>query len=114
MILKRGEVVSSILKRQKDELNRTYLNFRDIIFIIIPVSDRAYWVQIFFPYVWVDWANVYEEDEEWNVCWLAYDRDFEEWYESIESAEWAVETWLSNVLHFYFTNDEKDGLYGKV
>ena len=38
----------------------------------------------------------------------AYDRDYEEWYESIESAEWAVETWLSNALHFNFTDDEKD------
>jgi hypothetical protein len=43
-----------------------------------------------------------------STQWLAYDRDFAEWYESIESAQYAVETYLSNVLWFTFEEDEKD------
>lgn len=112
MILKRGEVVSSILKRQKDEFNRVSLNFRNIIFMVVPVSERVYWVEIFFPHVRVEWAGAYDENPGENINRLAYDRDFAEWYESIESAEWAVETWLSNVLHFDFTDDEKNNKRG--
>lgn len=100
MFLKGKTLVWICLKRDENEFGRTYLNFRGIIFIIHPVSDRAFGVEVLFPNIWQDMVE--------STQWLAYDRDYAEWYESIESAEYAVETYLSNVLWFVFEENEKD------
>lgn len=100
MILKRKEIVHPILKWSVDEMWNDYLNFRGMLFYISQVSDRAFWIAVVLPNVWNTYAN--------NESWLIYDKDFEEWYESIESAKWAVETYLSNVLWFIFEENEKD------
>ena len=100
MFMKRKELVSPQLRREENEFGRTYLNYRDIIFVIHPINDRAFWVEVLFPHIWQDMVE--------STQWLAYDRDFAEWYESIESAEYAVETYLSNVLWFIFEENEKD------
>ena len=86
------------LNRETNDYGKTYLNYRDIIFIIHPVNDRAYWVEVMFPHIRQDMVE--------STQWLAYDRDYAEWYESVESAEYAVECYLSNVLHFNFDDDE--------
>ena len=94
MFIKNKELVGITLKRDENEFGKTFLNFRGIIFIIHPVSDRAFGVEVLFPNIWQDMVE--------STQWLAYDRDFAEWYESIESAQYAVETYLSNVLWFTF------------
>jgi hypothetical protein len=100
MFLKDKTLVWICLKRDENEFGKTYLNFRGIIFIIHPLNERAFWVEVLFPYIWQDMVE--------STQWLAYDRDYAEWYESIESAEYAVETYLSNVLWFIFEENEKD------
>lgn len=100
MFIKNKKLVGITLKRDENEFGKTFLNFRGIIFIIHPVSDRAFGVEVLFPNIWQDMVE--------STQWLAYDRDFAEWYESIESAQYAVETYLSNVLWYIFEEDEKD------
>lgn len=100
MFLKDKTLVWICLKRDENEFGKTYLNFRGIIFIIHPLNERAFWVEVLFPHIWQDMLE--------STQWLAYDRDYAEWYESIESAEYAVETYLSNVLWFVFEENEKD------
>lgn len=100
MFIKRKELVWISLKRDENEFGKTYLNFRGIIFIIHPLNERAFWVEVLFPNISKDMVDC--------GLWLAYDRDYVEWYESIESAQYAVETYLSNVLWYIFEPDEKD------
>lgn len=100
MFIKNKKLVGITLKRDENEFGKTFLNFRGIIFIIHPVSDRAFGVEVLFPNIWQDMVE--------STQWLAYDRDFAEWYESIESAQYAVETYLSNVLWYIFEENEKD------
>lgn len=89
-----------ILKWRIDSRASSRLIYHWIRFYIDKASERAYRVQIILPNTQDDYPD--------NATWLLYDRDFEEWYESIDSAKYAVETYLSNVLWFIFEEDEKD------
>lgn len=100
MFLRGDTLVWTCLKRDENEFGKTYLNFRGIIFIIHPITDRAFGVEVLFPNIRKDMVDC--------TLWLAYDRDYAEWYDSIESAQYAVETYLSNVLWYIFEEDEKD------
>lgn len=64
-------------------------------FEIVKASERAYEVQCWFPLC---------VKTNWGKQLLMYNTDFQEWYESIESAEYSVETWLSNILWFNFND----------
>lgn len=100
MFIKNKKLVGITLKRDENEFGKTFLNFRGIVFIIHPLNERAFGVEVLFPNIWQDMIE--------STQWLAYDRDFAEWYESIESAQYAVETYLSNVLWYIFEENEKD------
>lgn len=58
------------------------------------VFKTEYWVIQWVVKVTIDWI-----DATGAVLWLSYLADEFGWYETEEKAKWAVETYVSNVLH---------------
>lgn len=78
----------------KEHLDWTWhLKFKWFMFIISQEWDRAFKVKILLPHIFT-LTDIY----------LNYDFDYEEWYESIDSAKYAVECRLTRELGYDFNS----------